>query len=280
MDVILDDKNMISYCLDKNQKLKEFTDSFGESIHIEKTLNDASKDYLNMSHSIACLFDALKLLYMIQPAYYLNWSTVKSLLINEIDVILKEKGAIGAARAKQIETFCLETFYRHMSSILSKRHFTLFLFLHSMFLSGNMAKTNSKSKQKIDLKLTPREMFMMLYEATKKNELQKMHKHFAKSSPKPDYVCLNSWFNCIDMENKFAGVFKNLTKSLRENAKKWLEYFHLEDSINYSHHTPLTQKEIDLLNESPMGEDLGIFHKLLLWICIRPDKVTFFFSYE
>ena len=267
---------MINYCLDKNQKLKEFNDSFGESIHIEKTLKDASKDYLQMSNSVACLFDALKLLYMIQPAYYQNWTTIKSLLLNEIDVILKEKGAIGAARAKQIETFCLETFYRYMSSILSKRHFTLFLFLHSIFLNQSIAK-NSKSKQKSS-ELTPKTMMMLLNEATKRNELQKIYKHLSKHLPKPDYISLNSWFNCIDLERKFSNIFKNLTKSLRENSKKWLEYFHMENSNNSSQ-CYLTQKEIDLLNESPLGDDLNIFHKFLLWLCIRPDKVKITFKY-
>jgi glycosyltransferase involved in cell wall biosynthesis len=37
----------------------------------------------------------------------MNWTSAKFLLINDMHIILKEKGAIGTARAKQIETFCL-----------------------------------------------------------------------------------------------------------------------------------------------------------------------------
>lgn len=285
MDNILDDKNMIDYCLDKNKKLKEFIDAFGESVHIEKTLSDASKDYLHMSTGVASLFDALKLICIIQPAYYMNWTTVKSMLINEIQVILKEKGAIGTARAKQIETFCLETFYRYMSSVLNKRHFRLFLFFHSMFSSNKtlsvsnttnkLKKSSKKGTANIELELNPQKMLMLLNEATKHNELQNTFKLISKNNPKPNYISLNSWINCIDLENKLSNVFGNLTKSLRENSKKWLEYFHLDtmDSSSVNH---LTQKEIDLLNESPLSADLSLFHKFLLWICIRPDKVFSF----
>jgi len=274
---------MINYFLDKNKKLKEFIDAFGESVHIEKTLNDASKDYLQMSKGVASLFDALKLICIIQPAYYMNWTSAKFLLINDMHIILKEKGAIGTARAKQIETFCLETFYRYMSSVLNKRHFKLFLFFHSIFLSNKTPTTlSSNSNSKLttkngkksisNIELSPRHMLMLLNEATKRNEIQNTLKNISKYNPKPSYLSLNSWINCIDLENKVPNVFRNLTKSLRENSKKWLEYFHL-DASSSSSASYLTQKEIDLLNESPLNEDLSIFHKFLLWICIRSDKV-------
>ena len=267
---------MINYCKDKNKKLKEFIDALGESIHIEKTLSDASKDYLPMSNAVASIFDALKLIYIIQPAYFISWTSVKHMLVNDIHSILKEKGAIGAARAKQIETFCLETFYRYMSSVLNKRHFTLFLFFHSIFLSQNVAaapSSKSKSKKTTTEKpeMSPRLMLTLLNEATKQNEFQHMLHQLSAHNPKPDFISLNSWINCCDLENKFPAMFANLTSALRNNSKKCLEYFHLENNAAKSN---LTQKEIDLLNESPIGSGLNIFHKLLLWICIRPDKVS------
>lgn len=271
---------MINYCLDKNKKLKEFIEAYGESVHIEKTLSDASKDYLNMSIVVASLFDALKLICIIQPSYYMNWSSTKHMLINEMHVILKEKGAIGTARAKQIETFCLETFYRYMSSISNKRHFKLFLFFHSTFLSNkttsssniNAKLKNGSKKSNPEKELSPKQMLLLLNEATKQNEIQITLTCISKNNPKPNYISLNSWKNCMDLEKKLPNVFGNLTKSLRENYKKWLEYFHL-DPTNSSSVNNLTDKQIDLLNDSPLDVHLNIFHKFLLWICIRSEKV-------
>lgn len=45
-----------------------------------------------MSKAISSLLEALKVLYKIEPAYYMNWSLFKVLLANEIHVILKDRG--------------------------------------------------------------------------------------------------------------------------------------------------------------------------------------------
>jgi len=45
-----------------------------------------------MSKAISSLLEALKVLYKIEPAYYINWSLLKVLLANEIHIILKDRG--------------------------------------------------------------------------------------------------------------------------------------------------------------------------------------------
>jgi len=82
---------------------------------------------------------------------------------------------------------------------------------------------------------------------------------------KPAFLSANSWQNCMDLE-KYA-KFNRLSDSLKENANAWIEYFQLNKSQD------LLEKEIDLLNECPFGDELSILEKLIIWLCVRPDKV-------
>lgn len=55
-------------------------------------MREASKEYEMVCRFISYLFEALKLLYSIQPSYFLNWSIMKRLLASKIDPFMRNKG--------------------------------------------------------------------------------------------------------------------------------------------------------------------------------------------
>ena len=110
---LLDDRQMIDYMQSNNIKLKSFMDAQDESFYtmynifkkrvyfylfcffkfiLRKGLIDKRKDYTKMSKVVSSIFDALKYLLLIEPIYYENWSSMKKLLLSQIQVVLKEKG--------------------------------------------------------------------------------------------------------------------------------------------------------------------------------------------
>lgn len=235
-------------------------------------MRELSKDYEQMSKTIACLFEALKMLYLIEPMYYSNWSSMKRILLSEISQVLKEKGAFGIARAKQIETFCLTFFYDLLSSFLLKRHFALFLFIHSLFIEQN----NKKAKQTLHAKVPIRhkaaslESVSSLFEDLPIKQIYDSIKHTnakltVEESQKPAFLSTSCWQNCMDLEQ--YAKFNQLSHSFTENTNAWLEYFQLNKKQD------LLEKDIDLLNECPFSNELSILEKLIIWLCVRPDKV-------
>ena len=234
-------------------------------------MRELSKDYEQMSKTIACLFEALKMLYLIEPIYYSNWSSMKRILLAEISQVLKEKGAFGIARAKQIETFCLTFFYELLSSFLLKRHLALFLFIHSLFIEQNNKKAKHTKQAVIRHKAGLEPPVSSLFEDLPIKQIYDSIKHsnvkltVENSSQKPAFLSANSWQNCMDLEH--FEKFNQLSHSFKENADAWLEYFHLNKEQD------LLEKDIDLLNECPFGDELSILEKLIVWLCVRPEKV-------
>lgn len=55
-------------------------------------MREASKEYEMVCRIISYLFEALKLIYSIQPAYFLNWSIMKRLLASKIEPFMRNKG--------------------------------------------------------------------------------------------------------------------------------------------------------------------------------------------
>jgi hypothetical protein len=55
-------------------------------------LNEANKNYMDLCENIACAFDALKMLYLIYPSYYVNWSQIRRLITIELESFLLTKG--------------------------------------------------------------------------------------------------------------------------------------------------------------------------------------------
>ena len=235
-----------------------------------------NKNYKEISSNVSAIFRTMKSLYVIQPTYFLNWSLVKNLLMSEIDEMLREKGAIGAARAKQIENYTMSLIYKYLSFSLSQNHFTLFLLLHFHSLKTSKAKVNlKKNKQSTESKLDETYFYSLLSLAVRGNELQSLcQQDFTILNSQPDFIGLNNWVNCWQIEQKSSNLMHDLCRSMRENSSKWIEYFRLEQVSTDSPIVDLTQKDIDLLNESPLGSQLGILEKLALWLCLRPDKVS------
>ncbi len=253
---------------------------------------------------MAALLESFQILYIIQPDYYLNWSLIKKLLTLEIQTINKENNApIGGARARQLETFCLTSIYRYLSSSLNKRHLLLLLFFHSFYLNQNTRLLKSKSKSSKtnihqnnnnnnisdagggglnQLKITNMEdnkLFKLCYQSMKQNEQQYLYQSdFTLLNSQPNFVSLNSWVNFSKLEKILPFVYTDLTKSLRENSNKWIEYFHINKTDSLFN--DLTDEEIDLLNNSPLNVDLNIFEKLVLWLCVYPEKVQSLYFIE
>ncbi len=189
---------------------------------------------------------------------------------------LKEKGTIGASRAKQVESFIMDILLKYFSNLLSKRHFKLLLLLHSLILSlknNESTFSNVKSKDPKDKNAEENiNIFELITKSLKQNPVQILNEINLKT-PKPSYLSLNSWVNLLEIERSYNSKFKNLSKSLIEYEKKWIEYFQItgiDDESNLNH---ITDKEIDLLNDSPFNRNLNIHEKLMLWLCVRPDKV-------
>ncbi len=242
-----------------------------------KTLKETSKDYLKISKSIYSLFESLKILYIIQPAYYVKWELLKRYFLAQLYPKLKEKGSIGASRAKQVESFILEILLKYFANLLCKRHFKLLLLLHSLILNtkyNESTTNNAKSKNTKDKHSQEHfNAFDLISKSLKQNTLQLLDQLNTKR-PKPSYLSLNSWANLLEIERNYDSKFKDLSKSLIENEKKWIEYFQINFIDDESNLTHISEKEIDLLNDSPFNQSLNIHEKLMLWLCARPDKVS------
>lgn len=187
---------------------------------------------------------------------------------------MSKKGAIGAARAKQIEAFCLLIFYQYLASSLSDNHFKLFLFLHSLLvLDEQDLRTTNESSDDISNNNSSQsyfKKFQLLSLALKENELQDLIGNLIDQEKRPEFVSLNSWQNLKEIESMDLNSFKNLTQSLLEDSPKWREYFWPHKTSNQD----TMIKDVDLLNDSPLKSKLGIIEKMALWFCIRPDKVN------
>lgn len=227
---------------------------------------------------------------------------MKRLLLCEIEPLLKEKGdliflfcfsnylflksnylssgAIGSARAKQVEYFCLKVFYRFLASCMNKRHFKLFLFFHSILMINNnnkntAAKLNKQLKREdtgLDREGFLNRVFKMLGVSLKENEIQTNQQIESTSVKRPEYLSQNSWTNFVQLEKFAPSIFKDISRSLSNNSKKWMEYFKLSKPSEQM--TDITDKEIDLINQSPLSQELSLIEKLAVWMCGRPDKIN------
>lgn len=243
-----------------------------------------------MSKTVASIFDALKYVLLIAPIYHVNWLTMKQLLMNEIHIILKERGmlvslcflyssfdrpffpfigASGAARASEIETFCLNLFYRYLASEMTREHFQIFVFFHSFFMSIKqhwLRKSDDEiknekflKKDQFPTKTTTRsslainksssetnnskiehQVYNALYNALKSSRQQVdvpiisyTHSHLKK----PNFMSINNWLNCIQLEKSgLSNVFSGLSESLANDSEKWYEYFHCKELADADHH--------------------------------------------
>lgn len=164
----------------------------------------------------------------------------------------------------------------------------LFLFFHTFYLNQNTKQLKSRSKnqsnnasnatddnsQETNLNMDDNKLFKLCYQSTKQNEQQYLYQSdFTVLNSQPNFVSLNSWVNFSKLEKTIPFIYNDLTKSLRENSNKWIEYFHINKTDNLL--VDLTEKDIDLLNDSPLGSDLNLFEKLVLWLCIYPEKVFY-----
>ena len=121
-----------------------------------------------MCKNIASLFESLKQIYTLQPGYYTTWSLIKKLLITEIQEMSNEKGAVGIARAKQIEKNCTKIIFRYLTSMLNKRHFSILLFMYSLNNHSCQSQFNSSN-------INQNNLFKILQQSVIHNELQSIH---------------------------------------------------------------------------------------------------------
>lgn len=89
---------------------------------------------------------------------------------------------------------------------------------------------------------------------------------------RPDFINKNSWTNFSEIEKIEPSVFQNILRSLQTNSHKWSEYFHISSSQNSI--IDLTENDIDLLNETPFESELNLIQKLILWLCVLPEKAN------
>lgn len=150
---------------------------------------------------------------------------------------------MGVARAKQIEVYCLKLFYQHISSYMTRLHFKIFLFLHSILLNEyrNVNKNLDFSQLSI--------IFKMLNSSLEENE--ELSDKLNEEIKKPSNLSYHSWKNFLNLEKINPEVFKDLSKSLNLNNDKWIEYFNIDKS-EYSRND-LTEKEVDLINNCPLA---------------------------
>jgi hypothetical protein len=106
--------------------------------------------------------------------------------------------------------------------------------------------------------------------ALRHNDILKQSKDIQKN---PEYINTESWLNCINLEkmDSKSNPFADLTKSLVENSLKWIEYLQFDQNSNVT--SELLEREIDLLNRTPLDSDISSFEKLILWLCLRPLNV-------
>lgn len=140
---------------------------------------------------------------------------------------------------------------------MKKRHFVLLLFLH--FICLEKKKNANREFERV---------YSLFQHALENNETQVLTESLSEN-PGPGYISSNSWMNCLKLEKM---AYKNLSRSLVDGAAKWIEYFQLDKSENSR--TELSEKEIDLLNDNPLGSTLNIIDKLVIWFCVRPEKVN------
>ncbi len=145
--------------------------------------------YYQVAKNISSIINSIKLIYPIQPGYYVNWSQLRQLIISEIGVCFTEKGLMGIARAKQIEKFCSTLLFRHFASMLNKCHFTIILFIHSL-LSETKNQTDKSN------------IFQLLFQSIAHNELQEVYSmNESLLNDKPEFLSLNSWINFNNFED-------------------------------------------------------------------------------
>jgi hypothetical protein len=164
-----------------------------------------------------------------------------------------------------------------------KRHFVIFLFFHFLcinkFKNAKQQQLNSgNSSSSTSFEEAEYTLFSLAF---KQNQLQTLLKQAATSLSPPDYVSLNSWLNCLRVESHAASsshLYKTLTDSLRNNAKKWTEYL-LVDKWESRASVDLNEKDIDLLNDTPLDAELTLTEKLIVWLIIRPNKVRNAYNY-
>lgn len=135
--------------------------------------------------------------------------------------------------------------------------------------TNNNGKSKNNKEKSVEDNL---DLFELISNSLKQNPIQKLNEIRTKSS-KPIYISLNSWANLLDIERTYNSKFKDLSKSLVENEKKWIEYFQITGLTDESNRNHISDKEIDLLNDTPFNQTLNIHEKLMLWLCVRPDKV-------
>lgn len=165
---------------------------------------------------------------------------------------------------------------------MTKRHFKLFLCLHSILVISNTnpSKTTTINKNRVarrpenglsnEKDSSKSRMFKLLGTALKENEIQLIDHNETIDAKRPHYLSKNTWTNLIQLEKNAPNTFKDLSKSMSEDSKQWIEYFQINDSKDCS--IDITEKEIDLINQSPLDADLSLTDKLTLWLCARPDK--------
>lgn len=142
--------------------------------------------------------------------------------------------------------------------------------MHSFNAYFNQQSTQTESNG-----ITKNNLFELLCQAVTSNEQQLLYKtDKTLLDSQPDFLSTNSWVNFIKIEQLESRSFKNLSQSLKVNASKWIEYFHVDETINGFTKTDLTEKEIDLLNDTPFDSQLDIVQKLVIWLCIHPEKAT------
>ncbi len=229
-----------------------------ESVSIETQARVANKGYVQMAANLSGLVDSLGRLYRLQPGYYMPWSLVKKRLLGQMDDVFRDRGAVGLARAKQIEKFCTKILFQLFAAMLTRRHFSLFLFMHSF-----------REYLSTQTKISEASLFDLLHQSVANNAYRTC------ARPQPAYLSANSWLSLLELEQQAPQAFPNLAESLTRNANKWTEYFHIEDIGVKGASTDLTEKEIDLLNDTPCEHNaFDTVQKLLVWLCARPDKTS------
>ena len=233
-----------------------------------KKLHDVSKDYAHLAQTVASLYEALQTLCLLQPGYHMSWSSLKRCLLQTLASYghANLKGACQAARAKQVEAFCLTRIFAYLGSTMTRRHFHLLLFLHSLQSSSSSLSTNVN--------------YVHLFHAALKSATTQSAPHNENvessnangSSTRPEYIDAECWAKCAQIERMHPSRFASLTGSLRQEALRWIEYFQLQQH-GQERREHLDAANIDLLNRTPVV-DLDALDKLLLWMCMRPADVS------
>ncbi len=115
------------------------------------------------------------------------------------------------------------------------------------------------------------DLFSLLHQSLRRNELQAASKSLLAAPVPPAFLSRNAWLNLHALERR-SHAFRNLTDSFKDNASKWVEYFHMDCGAASS--TDLTEKDIDLLNDTPLEAELDLTQKLILWLTIHPERTA------